>query len=208
MDRSKRNISRRELFTLGFFRVAENVESIVTHSYQKVLSMNTSLVSAPEEPKVRYVRPPGAIPEKNFLQKCTHCDDCIKACPHWVIRKAGHELGKNVFGTPIIIPEENPCLMCEDMPCIQSCKTGALLPIPIGTLPQIGTAIVEEEKCYQAQGQPCDYCMKHCPEKPKAIDATQIGVTPSVIAQNCTGCGKCAQICPTHTIWIKDRRER
>src|SRR6185503_21262637 len=32
--------------------------------------------------QVALVRPPGSVPEKEFLQMCIRCDECLKACPN------------------------------------------------------------------------------------------------------------------------------
>ncbi len=207
MDPLKPLYSRREVFRLSFLRSVDGLETLVRRTVEKTFPSEERSLPKATPPKPVYVRPPGALPEKEFLKKCTQCDDCIKACPHFVIRKAGYELGKSVSGTPIIIPTENPCLMCDGFACIASCKTGALIPFPENTLPSIGTAIVDETLCYLAQGQPCDYCTKHCPEKPKAISSMTIGEMAIVEKSACTGCGFCAQICPANAIWIQDRRE-
>jgi len=66
-------------------------------------------------------RPPGAVPEEEFLKRCTGCDECMKACPVNIIMIEDQELRH-----PVIYPEKDPCIHCEDMPCIQSCPTGAL----------------------------------------------------------------------------------
>ncbi len=66
-------------------------------------------------------RPPGALPEEEFLKQCTGCDECMKACPVNVIMIEDQELRH-----PVIYPEKDPCIHCEDTPCIQSCPTGAL----------------------------------------------------------------------------------
>ena len=138
------------------------------------------------------IRPPGARSEDAFLDLCTRCDDCVKACPEWVIRKSAAD------GTPTIVPAENPCIMCEGFPCIAACTTGALR-MPDGRV-SIGAAVVDAARCYQAQGQPCDYCVKECPERPRAIVA---GSPPRVRVDLCTGCGKCAQICPPRAVRIE-----
>ncbi len=66
-------------------------------------------------------RPPGALPEKQFLQKCTGCDACMKACPVNVIMIEDQQ-----SRLPVIYPEVDPCILCEDRPCIRACPTGAL----------------------------------------------------------------------------------
>lgn len=67
-------------------------------------------------------RPPGACPDDHsFLDLCTGCDACMQACPVNVITIESMEKRD-----PYILPEESPCIHCEDYPCIQSCPTGAL----------------------------------------------------------------------------------
>ena len=161
-----------------------------------------NLIGLLMQSKKEWPRPPGA--KENFLEFCTACADCIKACPHFSIRKAGEELGKKISSTPIIIPKENPCLMCSDFPCIQVCETGALQLLEQKTY-TIGLAAVRDH-CYMNQNQPCDYCMVHCPTKPKAITVNALGQMPMILSDHCTGCGECAQICPTDAIHIHDRR--
>lgn len=150
------------------------------------------------------LRPPGAVPEADFLARCTRCDACISACPHWVIRKAGPELGTRLAGTPVIVPLDNPCLMCADFPCAAACESGAL-ERPTGRA-RIGLAVIDRERCFSARGQPCDYCSVHCPVRPRAIERVERGTAPFVDPGRCTGCGACAQLCPARAIGLDDVR--
>lgn len=153
-----------------------------------------------------FVRPPGAAVEDRFLELCTRCDDCIKACPEWVVRKAGPEFGKRQEGFPVILPAENPCLFCAGLPCIAACKTGALIQPATGVRLRIGLAVVDAARCYMSQGQPCDYCVKECPVRPKAVSLGARTLPAVVDADACTGCGECAQICPANAITIEALR--
>ncbi len=66
-------------------------------------------------------RPPGALDETQFKKTCTGCDQCMIACPVNVIMIEDQETR-----LPVIYPEKDPCIHCEDTPCIDACPTGAL----------------------------------------------------------------------------------
>jgi ferredoxin-type protein NapG len=197
-----KSYTRKDFFKAALSEARNTVGEFLSgyHDAAKVFEETAGRKAAVKRPP--WVRPPGALAEKEFLEACTRCDDCIKACPPMVIRKAGAELG-SIGETPIILPQENPCEMCDGWPCIAACEPGALrMPKP-GVLVQIGMISVTEEACYLAQKQPCDYCQVHCPEKPKAILAETPGKPPRVRLDICTGCGKCAQICPANALHIE-----
>ena len=63
------------------------------------------------------LRPPGAVEESLFLERCTKCGDCVKACPYGSITLSQRD------GTPEIFPDQHPCYLCHDFPCIASCGT-------------------------------------------------------------------------------------
>src|SRR6185436_15682414 len=52
-----------------------------------------------------WLRPPGAVAESLFLERCTRCSDCAKACPYESI--AFHPL----TGTPVIFADQIPCYL-------------------------------------------------------------------------------------------------
>lgn len=149
----------------------------------------TSFGNQPQEtPVVPLFRPPGAVEESMFLERCTKCGDCQTACPYQAIRPANDRLSA-ANGTPTIEADHQACLMCPDFPCITACQTGALQ----STSPKvIGTAVIKPELCLAGQGQPCRECVDQCPE-PGAI--TTQGSAPIVIADACTGCGVCRAAC-------------
>ncbi|TPW19561.1 MAG: ferredoxin-type protein NapG, partial [Elusimicrobia bacterium] len=122
-----------------------------------------------------WIRPPNALGEAAFLAACTKCSDCLTACPHYVLRKLGPESGAALSGTPVLFPRENPCLLCDGLPCAAACAPGALAkPVP-GAKARLGVARVKASACYMAQGQPCDYCVTVCHERPRAILADAPG---------------------------------
>ncbi len=77
------------------------------------------------KPKKKRLRPPGAVPEKNYLSLCIKCGQCLQVCPYDCIKLEDIE-GKAGFGTAYIVPEERGCYLCKAFPCILACPTGAL----------------------------------------------------------------------------------
>ena len=135
------------------------------------------------------MRPPGAIDEEGFLQHCTRCGDCISACPHKAIVLAPSQL-REAAGTPMIQPDHQPCLMCEDFPCITACSVDALTR-RAGVM--MGTAKITEHLCLAHHGTTCTVCSERCPVS-GAITIT--AGKPSVHESACTGCGVCRYVCP------------
>ncbi len=134
-------------------------------------------------------RPPGAIDEAQFLVGCTRCGDCIAACPYDAIRTASDRYG-SVAGSPVIEADTQACMMCEDFPCITSCKPGVL----VESIPKVmGTARVTEHLCLAHHHTTCTVCSERCPVE-GAITVTD--GKPTVVEDACTGCGVCRYVCP------------
>ncbi len=138
-----------------------------------------------------YVRPPGAVEQGRFSELCERCGACREACPHDVILPLGPAYG-DAEGTPAILPRGGGCQLCEDLPCARACPSGALRVIPLAEV-RMGTARLDAELCWAAQGQPCDYCLGECPLGEAAL-CWQDG-RPAVVEEACTGCGCCVAIC-------------
>ncbi len=141
----------------------------------------------------RYIRPPGALKEKEFLAMCTKCDECVKACPHYSIRKLNKDFDI-ADGTPIIIPEDAPCYMCEGFPCISACKDGALVEVNEKEDVAMGKAYINEDNCMAYGAQFCEQCVRNCPI-PDAM--YQEDNKPMVRIEKCVGCGICETVCNT-----------
>jgi ferredoxin-type protein NapG len=159
------------------------------------------------------LRPPGALAEKEFLSACYRCGLCVRACPYDTLKLA--QLGAGpAAGTPYFIARQVPCEMCEDIPCVKACPSGALEK----TLTNIdkskmGIAVlVSRETCLNFLGLRCDVCYRECPLINKAITledrhnkrtGRHAIMEPTVHADRCTGCGKCERACVLEEAAIK-----
>ncbi|MGH7143254.1 MAG: 4Fe-4S dicluster domain-containing protein [Planctomycetota bacterium] len=141
--------------------------------------------------------PPGAVP--NFYAVCTRCNECVASCPPWAIRKAGHDMGPQLEGYPLLIPSEAPCKLCPDLPCVKSCPVEALKPLPVAAVRLGALAVIDYATCSVPRGKPCDECIKICPVGAQAIQVDARG-WPQVVADGCTGCGMCVAPCPTGAV--------
>ena len=144
------------------------------------------------------IRVPGAIQESKFLTQCTRCGDCITACPHHAIVLAPPSF-RQAAGSPMINASQQPCLMCEDFPCIATCPEGVLLPIDKGLKHKIADARILDYNCLNGSGraaEQCSVCMEQCPELGAIV--LDKGM-PSVVSDKCTGCGICHYACPAPT---------
>ncbi len=153
-----------------------------------------------------YVRPPGALDEKDFLAACTRCGICVRDCPYGILKLA--ELGKDnpATGTPYFIARTGPCEMCEDIPCIPNCPTGALdHALTDIEKARMGLAVViDQESCIAFLGLRCEVCYNVCPVRGKAItleyqpnkrSGRHAMFIPVVHSEHCTGCGLCEKAC-------------
>ena len=182
-------MDRRDFFRSGFKKVTRTVVNEIDTRVEKKAK--------------RYIRPPYALNEVEFLLACTRCDDCIEACPHDVLFKLSAKLGADVIGTPAMSLLSKGCHLCEDWPCVTSCTTDALtlptidaeqqqdepLPVP---LPKLAVVTINEETCLPFSGPECGACVPDCPV-PGALILKQ--EKPYIVPDLCPGCGMCRQAC-------------
>lgn len=151
------------------------------------------------------LRPPGALAENEFLGACIRCGLCVRDCPYDTLKLSN--IGEAVaLGTPYFDARDVPCEMCEDIPCVKACPTGALN----HQLEKIDDArmglavIVDQESCIAFQGLRCEVCFNICPVRGKAITLNMLHndrtgkhalFIPIVHSDACTGCGKCEHAC-------------
>ncbi len=72
------------------------------------------------------LRPPGSLPEHEFLASCIKCGQCVQVCPVNAISLADIVDGYGV-GTPYIDARAQSCdFSCDGLQCVLACPTGAL----------------------------------------------------------------------------------
>jgi MauM/NapG family ferredoxin protein len=166
------------------------------------------------------IRPPGALPENEFLSRCIRCGACVNACPTSALQPSIAAAGLEGLYTPVLVPRRGWCEpSCTR--CGQVCPTGAIAPLTAeakgwsrsGTdagapRVKIGTAFFDWGRCLPwAMATPCVVCQEVCPTSPKAVflepadavraDGRVVRVQrPRLDPDLCIGCGLCEAKCP------------
>lgn len=195
---------------------AEKIKGIDLSRRKVLLTSLTSLLIAPifkitwhrQRSFPALIRPPGSLPEAEFLSKCVRCGECMKACPTNGLQPAVTEAGPEGVWTPVLVPKIGYCEYYCSL-CTQVCPTGAIreLTIEEKTKVKIGTAWIDKSRCLPyALGKPCIVCEEHCPVSPKAIQLIKVetltpegktvsNLAPFVNVETCIGCGICENKC-------------
>lgn len=167
------------------------------------------------------VRPPGSLPEPQFLQACIRCGECFQACPNDVLQPAGFEHGWDALWTPRVVANWAGCeSSCNN--CGQVCPTGAIraLPMEEKRVVRMGLARVEPTCLPLAGREACQLCVDECraagyhaiefmrvhptlDEAGNPVDGSGFSA-PVVLADKCVGCGLCQTRC--FSINVKEKR--
>ena len=158
------------------------------------------------------VRPPGSLPEDEFLQACIRCGECFQACPNDVLQPAGFEHGLGALWTPRVNANWAGCeSSCNN--CGQVCPTGAIRALPMAEkrVARMGLARVETTCLPLAGKEACQLCVDECKaagyhaiefmrvhpkldESGQPIEGSGFSA-PVVLADKCVGCGLCQTRC-------------
>ena len=168
----------------------------------------------------RLVRPPGALAEKAFLERCIRCGECMKACPNDALHPSLAEAGWEGLWTPVLVSRigycEPTCTLCG-----QVCPTGAIWEFTskekgwVAERPdksskpiKIGTAFYDHGRCLPwSMATDCIVCEEWCPTSPKSVYLRPAQVVdregnvkqvrqPYIDPELCIGCGACEYACP------------
>ncbi|QTA81648.1 4Fe-4S cluster protein [Desulfonema limicola] len=146
------------------------------------------------------LRPPGSLPEPDFLALCVRCGECMAVCPTNTLQPLWFKAGFTGIFSPAITPRRRYCdPRCSR--CGQVCPTGAIQEL----LPdqriwaKTGTAVILRQKCLAWEHQKsCMVCDEVCPFNAiefKKEPGNPFAV-PHVKEDKCAGCGYCEHFCP------------
>lgn len=194
----------------------------VVHLLQRTRLSHYPAVRRPYAKTAGLLRPPGALPEKDFLASCIRCTLCQDACEPGAIQFYAVQDG-TLAHTPYVDPERAGCTLC--MKCGPACPTGALEPIDDKADTDMGSVELRQDLClsYKAkrirheQGLltdldrpateseavterrgPCGECYTFCPLRNRAIKLEPGAfLAPVIFTDHCVGCGMCEEICRT-----------
>jgi ferredoxin len=152
-----------------------------------------------KRPSKRLLRPPGAIPENDFQDRCIRCGSCIAVCLTKTLTPSFFESGFNGIFTPKLVPQNAECdEYCNK--CTTACPTQAIknLPLNVKRNFKIGTASIAQDRCIAwHDNRLCLICQEYCPYLAIKSVKNEYGIpSPIVINDKCRGCGYCEKNCP------------
>jgi len=192
------------------------------------LGVRTGLIDAFAR-KTQPLRPPGSVPEREFLDLCIRCGECFKVCPGPVLHPAGLESGWEALWTPVVVPSHAGCHQNCNF-CTRVCPTQAIQPLSLEEKRKtpIGLAVLNAKTCLPHAGQrDCRLCFDECEAagyhairmrriklelgdipagvfSDEQLEAMSSIEAPFVDADACTGCGLCEYRC--HTTHVRQQR--
>jgi len=157
------------------------------------------------------IRPPGAVPEGEFADRCIRCYACVRACSTSgrCLQPSLAETGIEALLTPAAVMRMGYCEYNCNL-CGIVCPTGAIhkLDMEDKKKRRMGLAYFDRTRCIPWEsGEDCIVCEEHCPLPKKAIEfesreirvpgkGKKIVKLPFVIRDRCIGCGICETRCP------------
>ena len=137
-------------------------------------------------------RPPWALAEGEFVNACTRCGDCARACPTRIIRQGDG-------GYPTVDFARGECTFCGE--CVAHCPTRALQRAP--QQPPWPLRATIGERCLARQSVECRVCGEMCEFAAIRFVPQPGGIAaPQLDSERCTGCGACVAPCPTAAITV------
>jgi ferredoxin len=202
-------IGRRGFLAASVGTISATVGGLAAAAGAKAFGANPDDVNSTQP-----VRPPGSLPEPEFLQACIRCGECFQSCPSDVLQPMGFlEQGVEGLWTPKVEPDWAGCASSCNA-CGQVCPTGAIRALPLveKKAARMGLAIVNAKTCLPfADLEACQLCVDECTAAGyNAIEFMQVHtrvdddghpvegtgyLAPVVLSDKCVGCGLCQTRC-------------
>ncbi len=148
----------------------------------------------------RLIRPPGALPEPEFLARCVRCGECMRACLTNTLQPDWYRAGVEGLWAPHMSLRHAACEQTCNV-CGQVCPTEAIRPLDLleKQHAKVGTAVIDRDRCLPwSQDHRCLICDEQCPYNAIVFrtDPEHHVKLPVVNANKCNGCGQCEDKCP------------
>ena len=148
----------------------------------------------------RLIRPPGALPEPEFLARCLRCGECMRSCLTNTLQPDWYRAGVEGLWAPHMNLRHTCCEHSCNV-CGQVCPTEAIRPLSLVEKQhaKVGTAVIRRQTCIAwAEDRRCQICDEICPYNAIYVHREpghKVGL-PVVDPTRCTGCGACEEKCP------------
>lgn len=191
LDISKRRVLQAAGLGIGVALLGKTNAAAKTTRTGRVKTSSSSLI-----------RPPGALPEDEFVARCVRCSECMKVCPTNGLQPAIAEAGFEGIWTPVLVPQIGECTRHCNL-CSQVCSSQAIQPLEVAEKEHmfIGTAVIDRSQCIAwnsgKQCLVCDECCSYRAVKWQTIDGVR---RPFVEEHKCVGCGICENVCPIQPV--------
>jgi polyferredoxin len=113
----------------------------------------------------RLIRPPGALPEPEFMSRCVRCGECMRSCLTNTLQPDWYRAGLEGLWAPHMSLRdaawEEPCNVCGHV-----CPTEAIRPLSMKEKQhaKVGTAVILRDQCLPwSQNRRCLICDEQCP---------------------------------------------
>ncbi len=138
------------------------------------------------------IRPPWALPENDFIARCSKCGACTSHCPQGILEP-------DHAGYPQVNFALGECTFCGV--CLRQCPAGALVALP--QAPPWRRKAIIAETCLNVLGTQCRTCGEQCEQRAIIFRPSPGGRTlPQLVTAACNGCGACFAVCPVQAIRI------
>ena len=157
------------------------------------LKVRQNVASAGDSP---LIRPPGALPEDDFLERCTRCGECMRVCPTNGLQPASLQAGVEGLWSPHLVPRVGHCER-ECTSCGRICPSGAIEALTARRKHSIaiGKAVIDRSRCIPWIG------WSRQPDAAAIDDTVDYREWPEQM-KDCN-CAVCEEVCPVPTKAIR-----